>query len=236
MLRARVDTMAFHIRLNQINDINGTLSETLKHGIIKPTHEQKERYRMATGRSYKRIERASSILLLHHERGQIFTAIQWRNSGYFEIAVHGLQQYNRDGELTDGAIQRQSALNEMLQQLNSFKIGRVDYAIDIPKIAPRILKKLASKRNAKAVGTTTYYQPLKQRERENAVLKIMTYDKAHKNNLPFPMMRLEFALKSKFWPKEIITSAYVNNLIEVKGKSVIKRWTGERVEVQEIIY
>lgn len=236
MLRARVDTMTFHIRLSQIDHIKGTTSETLKHGVIRPSDKQKDRYRAITGRSYKRVERASSVLLLHHERGQIFTATQWRNSGYFEIAVHGLQQYDYNGKLTDGAIQRQAALNEMLKQLNGFNIGRVDYAIDMPKIAPRILKKLASKRNAKPVGTTTYYQPLKQRERENAVLKIMTYDKALKNNLPFPMMRLEFALKSKFWPKEIITSIYLNDLIEVKGRSVIKRWTGERVEVQEIIY
>ncbi|MEA3521466.1 MAG: hypothetical protein U9R50_00665 [Campylobacterota bacterium] len=165
----------------------------------------------------------------------MFTAIQWRNSGYVEIAVHGLQQYNPDGQLTDNAIQKRLALNEMLEHLDGFKIGRVDYAMDMKKIPPRILKKLSSKRDAKPVGTTTYYQPLKQRERENPTLKIMTYDKAYKNNLPFSMMRLEFALKSKFWPKEIITSSQVNDLIEAKGATVIQRWTGERAEVQKLI-
>ena len=227
--------MSFRIRTHQLETINGIFSETLKHGVIRPTIEQKKQYRAIIGRSYKRVKRASSVLLIHHERGQTFVATQWHNSGYLDIAVHGLQQYDSDGNLTDDAIQKRLALNEMLNQLSGFTISRVDYAMDMKKIPLRVLKKLASKRHVKLVRTTTYYEPINQRERENATLKIMTYDKALKNNLPFPMMRLEFALKSKYWSKEIITSSDVNDLIEAKGQAVIERWTGERVEVQEIV-
>jgi hypothetical protein len=227
--------MAFRIPLHEMDGIDGMKVEMLKHGAIKPTDEQKRRYRESTGRSYERIKRASSLFLLHHERGQTFTGIQWKQSGEVVISVHGLQQYSDGQNLCDDAIQRLAALKEMLKSTNGFMLHRVDYSMDMPKIPPRIMKKLLEKRTAVPIGATLYIQPTKQRERENQTLKIMLYDKADKHSWPLSMMRLEFALKSKQWPKEIVTLGKVNNLIEAKGIKVIQRWTGEKVQVQKLI-
>lgn len=234
MLRAIIDSMAFRTELFVLDNVNGVIAETLKHGLINPTDEQKDHYRSVTGRNYNRVKRASSVYLLHHERGQTFTAIEWKKSGLVEVAVHGMQQYFDIGVLTDSAIQKKAALFEILAQLDGFMISRVDYAIDMEKIPPRIIKRLSLKRHTKQVRTTTYYQPIKQKERENPRLKIMTYDKALKDNLSVPMMRLEFALKSKFWTNDRVVLDAINEMISTKGQTVIKRWTGENVKVQEL--
>lgn len=235
MLMARVDSMSFRIRLEELDSINGIIVETLKHGIIQPNKEQLQRYRAVTGRSYHKVIRASSVFLIEHERGQTFTAIRWGNSCFIDIAIHGLQQYDFDGNLSEGSLQRKLALVEILKQLAGFKILRVDFSIDFKKIPPRIIKNLESKRHAKQVKSTTYYQPLNQRERENSRLKIMVYDKALKNDLSLEITRLEFGLKSKYWCKQNINLGDVNTIIESKGIDVIRRWTGERVEVTKFI-
>ena len=236
MLRAAIDSVVFRIELEKLHDFTGVKVETLKHGVIRPTKEQIGRYRAATNqRPYNRVKRATSVFLIEHERGQMAAAVQWQSSGYVDIAVHGLHQYDEVGNITDGALQRVLMLFDLLKQLQTFIMVRVDYAIDRPKIPPRVLKWLSQKRHAKPVFSTTYFQPRKQRERENMRLKIMLYNKAQKDKLLFPLMRLEFALKSKFWPKEVITVTQLNDLIETEGIKTIKRWTGENVEVQKLI-
>jgi len=212
----------------------GVVIETFKHGASYPTFEQKQRFRAITGRSYNRVKRATSVFLVYHERGDAFTAIEWKKCGEVVVSFHGLWQYDKLGQPSESAFQKRQALRELLEQLDSFKIVRVDLAVDAPKIPPRIVKRLSLKRPINPFKSTSYFEPLKQKERENPTLKITLYDKAEQIGLTFPMQRLEFALKARYWPKEPIELSQLQNLICVKSSKVLKQWTGENVEVQKL--
>lgn len=227
---ANLDSFVFRIKIEEMERIRNCQIITIKHGIIRPDQELQEYYKSVTRKNYQKVKRATSIFLIEHSRGQCFSVIQWCNSGYVDIAAIGLQKYAVDGSLDDGAIQRREMLFEVLHDLCLFRVVRVDYAIDMPEIPTKIVEKICGKRKLNPWLNSNYYQSDKQRVAENPYLKIFIYNKALKDSLPFPRMRLELALKVKHWPNTLIGIDQLDDLLTSKGEKVIKQWTGENVK------
>jgi hypothetical protein len=225
MLVARVDSLQIKIPLCNLDYLVGIKVYRIKKDMFKPSKQEKDEFNQVTGRSYKTVARASSIYLLYSERGVVFTAIEWKRSGFFIVSFHGLQQYQRDGKkLTDLSVQSRRACIELMCQLGKFILHRIDYAIDESKFRMSIYKSIASKREFRLFRGTRYYQPIGQRIKENPSLKIMIYDKQICNNLIPKMMRLEFGIKSSYLkniPK--LTMKDFDQAIIVRGESIIKR-------------
>lgn len=237
MLYVEVDSMTFRISLTEFDRLKNIKIFTIKHHLIQPTKQLLGLYyACSNGRPYSRVKRATSVFVVEHERGQKVLAIQWHNSGCVDISVHGIIQFNKNSDLSEDAIQRRLILVDLLKQVHSFKVIRVDFSMDMKKVPPRIIKRFLEKREAKIIGeTTTYFQPKKQNERENPSLKIMVYDKAKKDCLVSPLMRIEFAIKGRYWKNITVTLDTLNKVIFTKGLSIIKRWTKENVEVKKLL-
>lgn len=137
----------------------------------------------------------------------------------------GLQSYNERSKLL------RETLNELESQLLYTRVTRVDIAIDYTKMIPKkIIKKLSQTRMPKQVGHTTYWKTFKEKK-TNRVMDIKIYNKAIKEKLDYPLMRLEFVFKTEY-----LKVLYFKDLETVykKMEKTIKRATGLNVKIEDI--
>ncbi len=113
------------------------------------------------------------------------------------IEFAGLHGYSEKSKLLS------KLLKELLYQLNTSYITRIDIAIDFKgKVPNRIIKALCKNReplNPKN-WNTTYYKTKKEKK-SNASLDIKKYNKSIKSNLSYECERLEFVFKGQYFNK-----------------------------------
>lgn len=141
------------------------------------------------------------------------------------VEFGGLSGYNERSRLLVQTLQ------ELKSQLQQSRVMRIDVAIDFEdKIPKSIVKALSKHREPFRYGNTTYYKTAKEKK-TNQKMDIKIYNKAHKANLDYPLMRLEFVFKSKYFSKLLfrdIGTAYK------KMEKSIKKATGLSVEIESI--
>ena len=92
---------------------------------------------------------------------------------------------------------------ELESQLQHNKLTRIDIAIDYKGNIPKsIIKALPRTREPFKCKNTTYWKTpkeLENKEKSNPYMDIKIYDKAHHAKLDYPLMRLEFVFKSRYF-------------------------------------
>ena len=230
-----IDTIYISIPIHEIDNIPNLRVITIKDGVNKPTNEQLIYYLKVHGKKLKKKDGAFRIFVMEHVSGQRFIARQRHRKNGIVLEFQGLQQYKKDARLTEGTCLRRKMALEVMQYLKDFRINRIDVAIDLPSITKAIIKHILDQgRKAVSFDTTVYFQPEKQREKENARLKITMYDKSKKNELPWPVQRLEFTLKSSCWPRNPMPYISFDAIVQHRFKKVFKRWAGIDVEVLDL--
>ena len=141
------------------------------------------------------------------------------------VEFAGLHGYNERSRLLA------QTLRELKSQLDYTRVMRIDVAIDYEGEIPKsIIKSLSRTREPFRHGNTTYYKTAKEKK-TNRVMDIKIYNKAHKANLDYPLMRLEFVFKSEYLKKLLfrdIETAYK------KMEKSIKKATGLSVKINGI--
>jgi hypothetical protein len=144
---------------------------------------------------------------------------------YQTLELAGLYGYNERSTLL------RQTFTDLASRLQGSKIKRIDIALDYGGAIPsKIMKSITKTRRAFKYGNTTYYKTAKEKK-TNAMMDIKIYNKTHKDNLGFSLMRLEFVFKG----------SYLNNmkLREIdkafkKMEKTIKRIAGVSVKIQAI--
>lgn len=153
----------------------------------------------ATGRKLNQYARFAALLFVGN--GQIVAVKQEARSKWLQVCFHGLAQYEKDDlRLCDGAKLRLAILVDFAYVWrDSVTIFRADLCADKKQTMRGYLrsaahKKLLGRRKAHSVHTTIYYQQAKRRD-----IRALAYDKAAKNGLNYPLVRLEFSFGRGFW-------------------------------------
>ena len=138
----------------------------------------------------------------------------------------GLHGYNERSRLL------MQHLQELKSQLQYAKVTRIDIAIDFKgKIPKSIIKALSKHREPFKWKNTTYYKTAKEK-RTNPFMDIKIYDKALHAKLDYPLYRLEFVFKGRYFKdvlfKDIETSYK-------KMEKSIKKATGLSVKIEPIL-
>lgn len=124
--------------------------------------------------------------------------------------------------------------NELQSQLKYTRIMRIDVAIDYPERIPsRIIKAICKTRKPyipKRYPDTTYYKTSKEKK-TNQKMDIKIYNKAVKENLDYPLKRLEFVFKGNYFNKLLLKDL---DLAIKKMEKSIKRATGLNVKIKGI--
>ncbi len=137
----------------------------------------------------------------------------------------GLHGYNERSRLLV------RTFRELKSQLDHVRVTRIDIAIDYGGNIPQcIIKALSKHREPFRYGNTTYYKTVKEKK-TNRKMDIKIYDKAHKANLDYPLMRLEFVFKSEYLKKLLLKD--LKTAIKKMEKS-IKKATGLCVKIEDI--
>lgn len=130
------------------------------------------------------------------------------------------------------------ALNEIKSQLQYTSIARIDIAIDYEKEIPRrIIKKLLKTRkpfdNEGSMNTTYYKTPKEfdQKKKSNPYMDIKIYNKQIQAGLDYPIHRLEFVFKGRYFGGLQLKD--LDLAIEKMEKS-IKRTIGLTVKIESI--
>ena len=138
----------------------------------------------------------------------------------------GLHGYNERSRLLVRHLQ------ELESQLQYAKVTRLDVAIDFKQKIPKsIIKALCKYREPFKWKNTTYYKTVKEK-RTNPFMDIKIYDKALHAKLDYPLYRLEFVFKGRYFKdvlfKDIETSYK-------KMEKSIKKATGLSVKIEPIL-
>ena len=142
----------------------------------------------------------------------------------------GLHGYNERSRLL---VQH---LQELESQLQYAKVTRLDVAIDFKHRIPKsIIKALSKHRKPLPHKNSIYYKTdaeLEKKKRTNTYMDIKVYDKALKEKLDYPLYRLEFVFKGRYFKdvlfKDIETSYK-------KMEKSIKKATGLSVKIEPIL-
>lgn len=142
----------------------------------------------------------------------------------------GLHGYNERSRLL---VQH---LQELESQLQYAKVTRIDIAIDFKgKIPKSIIKALSKHREPFKWKNTTYYKTdaeLEKKKRTNTYMDVKIYNKALHAKLDYPLYRLEFVFKGRYFKdvlfKDIETSYK-------KMEKSIKKATGLSVKIEPIL-
>ncbi len=122
-------------------------------------------------------------------------------------------------------------LIELKSQLQFTQLARVDVAIDYSGMIPKkIIKNLSQTRKPKQVRNTAYWKTPKE-GKTNRVMDIKIYSKTVKEKLDYPLMRLEFVFKSKYFNGILLVD--IDKAIKKMEKS-IKKATGLSVKIEKI--
>ena len=134
------------------------------------------------------------------------------------IEFAGLHSYDEESKLL------KSLLIELIPKLQQCKIKRIDICFDYPRIPNRIIKKLClSGRESFQYKNTIYYKTAKEKKC-NSIIDIKRYNKQLKDNLPFPMERLEFVFKGAYF--ENITLNELDKKFLSKMEKTIFKFSG----------
>lgn len=121
--------------------------------------------------------------------------------------------------------------NDLESRLQHTRVTRMDIAIDYKGEIPKsIVKALCRTREPFRYGNTTYYKTAKEKK-TNPFMDIKIYNKAHKANLDYPLMRLEFVFKAKYLKNALLKDM---NQVIVKMENTIKKATGLSVKIESI--
>ena len=119
-------------------------------------------------------------------------------------------------------------LKELLEQLESSYITRIDIAIDFKgKIPNKVIKTICKDREPFKYGNTTYYKSKKEKK-SNARLNIKQYNKAKKSKLDYELERLEFVFQGNYFDKLNLKDL---NKAFLKMEKTIKRFAGLKVDI-----
>ena len=141
------------------------------------------------------------------------------------VEFAGLHGYNDRSRLL------RITLNDLKSQLQQARVTRIDVAIDYEGEIPKsIVKTLCRTREPFRYGNTTYYKTAKERK-TNSFMDIKIYNKAHKEKLDYPLMRLEFVFKSKYLNGVLLKDM---DLAIKKMEKSIKKATGLSVKIESI--
>ncbi len=142
------------------------------------------------------------------------------------VEFAGLRGYSERSQLLV------QTLRELESQLLYARVMRIDIAIDYEgKIPQCIIKALSKTRKPFKWHNTIYWKTAKEKK-TNSYLDIKIYDKSLKENLDYPLMRLEFVFKGKYFNKLLfkdIETAYK------KMEKSIKQATGLSVKIEHIL-
>ncbi len=145
---------------------------------------------------------------------------------YQTLELAGLYGYNERSTLL------RQTYTELAPYLQESKIKRIDIALDYRSAIPsKLIKSILQARPRMLIYKNTTYYKIAKEKKTNANIDIKIYNKAHKDNLPSPLMRLEFVFKGSCFKdlklKEI-------DKVFIKIEKTIKRIAGVSVKIQEI--
>ena len=141
------------------------------------------------------------------------------------IEFAGLWGYN------DRSEQIRETLEELESQLSYNRITRIDVAIDFKGGIPNSIIKMLSRHREPFQWKNSVYWKTPKEKRTNSLMDIKVYDKAIKENLDYPLMRLEFCFKSGYFKSLLFRDI---ETVFVKMKKSIKRATGLTVCIKSI--
>ena len=137
----------------------------------------------------------------------------------------GLHSYNERSK------QLVQTLSELKNQLDYTRVTRIDVAIDFEGEIPKtIIKALSTIREPFRWCNTTYWKT-KAEKRSNPYMDIKIYDKKIKEDLDYPLKRLEFCFKGDYFNKLILRDL---SLAKKKMEKSIKKATGLTVRIEGI--
>jgi len=141
------------------------------------------------------------------------------------VEFAGLHGYNERSQLLE------QTLRELKSQLVHTRVMRIDIAIDYEGNIPKhIIRALSKHREPFRYGNTIYYKTEKEKK-TNQKMDIKIYNKAHKANLDYPLMRLEFVFKTKYLNRVLLKDL---DLAIIKMEKSIKKATGLSVKIESI--
>ncbi|MFY4743841.1 hypothetical protein ACOTVT_10135 [Aliarcobacter butzleri] len=134
------------------------------------------------------------------------------------IEFAGLRSYDVESKLL------KSLLIELIPKLQQCKIKRIDICFDYPRVPNRIIKKLCSSGRESFQYKNTIYYKTEKEKKSNSILDIKRYNKQIKENLIFPMERLEFVFKGAYF--ENITLNELDKKFLSKMEKTIFKFSG----------
>ncbi len=137
----------------------------------------------------------------------------------------GLHSYNERSKLLV------QTLRELKSQLDYTRVMRIDVAIDFEGEIPKtIIKALSTIRDPFQWYNTTYWKTKKEK-RSNSYMDIKIYDKSLKEDLDYPLKRLEFCFKGDYFKKLILKDL---SLAKKKMEKSIKKAICLTVRIEDI--
>ncbi len=121
-------------------------------------------------------------------------------------------------------------LKELWSQLQYTKLTRIDIALDWEKIPYKVFKALKANREPFKWFNSTYFKTAKEKKK-NYYINVVAYDKTIKENLSYPMERLEFSFSGTF-----LKDMYLKDLAKVceKIEKAIKKKIGISVKINPL--
>lgn len=143
------------------------------------------------------------------------------------IEFAGLQGYNERSILLD------KLLEELLPKLQECYIKRIDICFDFVKVPNNIIKSLCIKRNHFKYKNTIYYKTDNELK-TNSTVDIKRYNKQLQAKLNYPLERLEFAFKGRYFND--IRLQDLNSKVYEKMRKTIKNFTNKNLQISPISY
>ena len=141
------------------------------------------------------------------------------------VEFAGLHGYNERSKLLV------QTLRELKSQLDYTRVTRIDVAIDFEGEIPKtIIKALSTIRDPFQWYNTTYWKTKKEK-RSNSYMDIKIYDKSLKEDLDYPLKRLEFCFKGDYFKKLILKDL---SLAKKKMEKSIKKAICLTVRIEDI--
>jgi hypothetical protein len=168
-----------------------------------------------SGRSINDYTRFAALLCCFN--GQMIAVMQEAPSEWLKVCFNGLTQYAKEAlRLSDGALQRRAIFCEFISVWrDNATLFRTDFCADTPlTIAEykrmKTHRALLKRRKLRNERTTLYYQG-----KESRYISVLAYDKANKNGLLYPMVRLEFCFMRGFWNRNVKDEQTINEPLEL---------------------
>ncbi len=142
------------------------------------------------------------------------------------VEFAGLQGYNERSRLLV------QTLRELEGQLLFTRVTRIDIALDYEGKIPKTIIKALSKHREPFKWLNTIYWKTAKEKKTNSYLDIKIYDKSLKENLDYPLKRLEFVFKGKYFNGLLFKD--IETAYKKMGKS-IKKATGLSVKIEHML-